>query len=360
VAGGDTASALAAGCPVVVKGHPAHPGTSALVAGAVVEAVQACGFPEGTFSMLAGPGNALGAALTAHPAIRAVGFTGSRAGGLALKRIAAERPVPIPVYAEMSSINPVLLFPAALDERAEALAEGFVGSLTMGAGQFCTNPGLVLAVEGPGLDRFIETAAHAVGQAQAQTMLTPGIQKAYADGVHRLNSLSASELRAEGQAASAGTQGRAALFTISGERFLVTPEASHEVFGASSVVVICRDMAELRAVIESLEGQLTITLQLSPADHERAAALVPLLESKAGRLLANGWPTGVEVSHAMVHGGPYPATSDGMSTSVGTLAIQRFLRPVCYQAFPDDLLPDVLKAGTQHGIPHRVDGHRSH
>ncbi len=356
VAGGDTAAALAAGCPVVVKGHPAHPGTSALVASAIVEAVRTCGFPEGTFSMVAGPGNEIGAALTADPRIRAVGFTGSRGGGLALMKIAAARPVPIPVYAEMSSINPVLLFPAALDERAESLAEGFVGSLTMGAGQFCTNPGLVIGVAGAGLDRFVATAAQALEKAPAATMLTPAIRQAYEDGVERLSGLSPVATCAQGQAAD--LQGQAALFSITAQDFLNTPDAAHEVFGASSLVVVCRDADEMRRVIEGLEGQLTATLHLSPADHDLAAPLIPLLERKAGRILANGWPTGVEVSHAMVHGGPFPATSDGMSTSVGTLAIQRFLRPVCYQNMPDDLLPTALRPGAQAGHPHRIDGQR--
>ncbi len=356
VAGGDTAAALAAGCPVVVKGHPAHPGTSVMVAQAIVEAVQACGFPAGTFSMLSGPGHEIGTALTADPRIMAVGFTGSRAGGLALMQVAANRPVPIPVYAEMSSINPVLLFPAALGERAETLAEGFVGSLTMGAGQFCTNPGLVIAVVGAGLDRFVETAAHTLGQAPSAVMLTPGIRNSYQKGVETLADLTSVGILARGQAQEG--QGQAALFTIKATDFLATPQAAHEVFGASSLVVVCEDFAEVRRVLEGLEGQLTATLHLSQADHEIAAPLIPLLERKAGRLLVNGWPTGVEVSHAMVHGGPYPATSDGMSTSVGTLAIQRFLRPVCYQAFPESLLPDVLKPNAVSERPHRFDGVR--
>ena len=355
VAGGDTASALAAGCPVVVKGHPAHPGTSELAAVAVQKAVAACGFPAGTFSLLAGPGNELGAALVADPRIKAVGFTGSRGGGLALMRIAAARPVPIPVYAEMSSINPVLLFPSALADRGEALARGFAASLTLGAGQFCTNPGLVLAIEGPCLDAFLAAAAEALSASLAATMLTPGIFEAYRDGVDRLAGVAGARTLARGAEGGANC-GQAALFSMSAADFLADEAAAAEIFGASSLVVRCGDADELAQVVRHLEGQLTATLHFDDADEAEVARVVPALEERAGRLVANGWPTGVEVSHAMVHGGPYPATSDGRSTSVGTLAIERFLRPVCYQDFPDALLPEALRRGRQDGVPHRLDG----
>lgn len=355
VAGGDTASALAAGCPVVVKGHPAHPGTSELIAGAIVEAVRTCGFPEGVFALLNGTSNDLGAALVADPRIKAVGFTGSRAGGLALMKIAAERPVPIPVYAEMSAINPVLLMPGALEADPERLARDYVASLTLGVGQFCTNPGLLIAVDGPALDRFVAVAAEAIGGVAAGVMLTSGIRRAFGEGVGRLAANPQVTEIARGQAGGA-TCGQAALFAISAEDFVADEEVAREVFGASSVLVRCRDEAALRNVVEGLEGQLTATLHFTPADEPTVATLLPVLERKAGRLLANGWPTGVEVAHAMVHGGPYPATSDGRSTSVGTLAIDRFLRPVCYQDFPDSLLPAVLKQGGQRGLPHRLDG----
>lgn len=355
VAGGDTASALAAGCPVIVKGHPAHPGTSELVGRAIRAAVVEAGLPEGVFSLLTGTSNELGGALVADPRIKAVGFTGSRGGGLALCRIAASRPEPIPVFAEMSSINPVFLLPAALEARAEALAAGFVGSLTMGAGQFCTNPGLVIAMAGPALDRFIAAAATAVSAAPAATMLTPGIAGAYGKGVAAL-----AEQPEVTELAHGGEGGvnacRPALFVTDAAAFLREPLLSHEVFGASSLVIRCADEAEMAAVAAALEGQLTATLHLEAADHALAARLLPVLEDKAGRILANGWPTGVEVCHAMVHGGPFPATSDPRSTSVGTLAIRRFLRPVCYQDLPDALLPAAVQAGNPLGLPRLVDG----
>ena len=356
VAGGDTASALAAGCPVVVKGHSAHPGTAELVAGAVTRAAQKTGMPEGVFSLINGPGNSVGQALVTDPRIKAVGFTGSRGGGTQLMKLAANRPVPIPVYAEMSSINPVFLLPEALEARAEALGAAFVASLTMGAGQFCTNPGLVLAVEGPALDRFLTAAADATSGAPAQTMLSPGIHKAYESGVARMASAPALRQLSEGKEAEGPTCGRAALFTIAAKDFIADVEAhSEEVFGAASLVIRCADADEMLSVIPHLEGQLTATVHLDEGDTALAQRLVPMLERKVGRILANGWPTGVEVTDAMVHGGPYPSTSDGRSTSVGTLAIDRFLRPVAYQDLPAGLLPAELRDDAA-GIPRRVDG----
>ncbi|NML07152.1 aldehyde dehydrogenase (NADP(+)) [Sphingomonas sp. G-3-2-10] len=354
-AGGDTASALAAGCPVIVKGHSAHPGTAELVAGAITRAAEKTGMPKGVFSLINGPGNSVGSALVTDPRIKAVGFTGSFGGGTQLMKLAANRPVPIPVYAEMSSINPVLLLPAALEARAEALAAGFVGSLTMGAGQFCTNPGLLLAIEGPALDRFLTAASDGVGGAAAQTMLTPGIHKAYESGVARMASAPAFKQLAEGNEAGGLHCGRAALFTISAKDFIADPEHAEEVFGATAMVVRCTDIDEVLAVLAYLEGQLTATLHFDEADTDLARKLVPVLERKVGRILANGWPTGVEVTDAIVHGGPFPSTSDGRSTSVGTLAIDRFLRPVSYQDLPDALLPEELRENYT-GVPRRVDG----
>lgn len=355
-AGGDTASALAAGCPVVVKGHPAHPQTGDLVAGAIARAVAACGLPAGTFGHVTGPDHALGEALVTDPRIAAVGFTGSRGGGLALLHLAQARPVPIPVYAEMSSINPVLLLPEALKARGPELGTAFVGSLTMGAGQFCTNPGLVLAIAGDGLDAFLEAAADAVAAAPAQTMLTPGICRAYAGGVAALESLPDVEVVARG-APGTPAQGMAALLRTDASAFLAQPAMGHEVFGASSLVVVCADEAELRRVLSGLEGQLTATLHMDQGDLALAQRLLPLLEDKAGRILANGWPTGVEVCHAMVHGGPFPATSDARGTSVGSLAIDRFLRPVCYQNLAAELLPPVLRdESSGDGAPRLIDG----
>lgn len=356
VAGGDTASALAAGCPVIVKAHNAHPGTSELVGSAIAQAVKQCGLPEGVFSLLYGSGNELGVALVTDPRIKAVGFTGSRSGGVALCLAAQARPEPIPVYAEMSSINPVYLFPAALEARAEALAEGFVASLTQGAGQFCTNPGLVIAVKGSALDRFIKVASDLLPRCPAQTMLTPGIFSAYETGVSAL--ARHAQVAAKGLAGAGPNQGQAHLFVTQAQAFLSNEHLQAEVFGAASLVVECDDAEQVRRVSEHLEGQLTATLHMDDLDLPQARALLPVLERKAGRLLVNGWPTGVEVCDAMVHGGPFPATSDARSTSVGTAAIHRFLRPVCYQDFPDALLPAALGHDNPLGLRRLLDGQR--
>jgi alpha-ketoglutaric semialdehyde dehydrogenase len=356
VAGGDTAAALAAGCPVIVKGHSAHPGTSELVAQAISAAAADCDMPEGVFSLLNGNSRALGQALVAHPHIKAVGFTGSRGGGLALMKIAAERPEPIPVYAEMSSINPVILLPAALAARSEQLGKDFVASLTLGVGQFCTNPGLVFALEGPDLDKFVASASAALGQVAPAPMLTAGIFSAYEKGVDRLLQHKSVTALGRGGESKGPNCGRGALFSVKASDLLQHPEIMDEVFGASSVVVRCANEQQLRDTLEHLEGQLTATVHLTEQDTQIAARLVPTLERRAGRLIANGWPTGVEVAHAMVHGGPFPSTSDGRSTSVGTLAIERFLRPVSYQDFPDALLPPLLRRSTSLSLPHRLDG----
>ncbi len=356
VAGGDSASALAAGCPVVVKAHSAHPGTSELVGRAVAQAVSDSGLPAGVFSLLYGSGHEVGIALVSDPRIKAVGFTGSRSGGVALYQAAQARPEPIPVYAEMSSINPVYLFPAALAARSEALAQGFVASLTQGAGQFCTNPGLVIAIKGPALDHFIKVAGERLSHCAAQTMLTPGIYSAYADGIGAL--AEHAQVAAQGLPAQEPNQGQAQLFVTAASAFLADEHLQAEVFGAASLMVVCVDADEVRQVSEHLEGQLTATLHMDEADLADARALLPVLERKAGRLLVNGWPTGVEVCDAMVHGGPFPATSDARSTSVGTAAIHRFLRPVCYQDFPDALLPEALQQGNPLSLRRLLDGER--
>jgi len=358
VAGGDTASALAAGCPVVVKAHGAHPGTSELVGQAVARAVQLCEMPEGVFSLLYGAGREVGLALVSDPRIKAVGFTGSRSGGLALCQAAQARPEPIPVYAEMSSINPVFLFDAALQARGKALAQGFIASLTQGAGQFCTNPGLLIARQGPALQRFIDAASNQVRLSAAQTMLTPGIVSAYQTGVAALAENANAHVAASGQPEQGPNQCQAQLFVAQASAFLADPTLHAEVFGAASLVVACDSDAQVRQVAEHLEGQLTATLHLDDADLDNARSLLPTLERKAGRILVNGWPTGVEVCDAMVHGGPFPATSDARSTSVGTAAILRFLRPVCYQDFPDALLPQPLKHGNPLQLRRLLDGKR--
>lgn len=352
VAGGDTAAALAAGAPVIVKGHPAHPGTSELVGRTIRQAVQACGLHEGVFSLLFGSSHEFGRALVSHPGVKAVAFTGSRSGGLALMRAAAARPEPIPVFAEMSSINPVFLLPAALEERAESIADGFIASLVGSAGQLCTNPGLVIALDSPGLDRFVTQAKAAVAKAGATTMLTPGIHAAYEQGVERMSTQPGVAVLARSQTTGTGHTCQAALLETSAEAFLASHKIlGQEVFGASSMLIRCQDVQQFYALIDVLEGQLTATLHCTQADDaDLVAGLLRVLELKAGRLLANGFPTGVEVCAAMVHGGPFPATSEPRSTSVGTAAIRRFLRPVCYQDIPDGALPLALQRANPWGI----------
>lgn len=355
-AGGDTASALAAGCPVVVKAHQAHLGTAELVARTVAEAAVDTGMPEGVFAQVVGAGNEVGTRLVSDPRIRAVGFTGSRTGGLAISAAAAARPVPIPVYAEMSSINPVLLLPDALAVRGAELGTAFVGSLTLGAGQFCTNPGLLLAVDGPGLDAFVTAATEAVRGDAGATMLTTGIAGHYAAAGDALAARPGVSELAHGARAGEAAAGSARLLSVPAERFLADPQLQSEVFGATSLLVRCADLAELTAAVAVLEGQLTATVHAGDADHDAARRLLPLLEERAGRILFDGWPTGVEVGHAMVHGGPFPATTDPRSTSVGTLAIERFLRPVAYQDVPQALLPAELADADPHRVWRRTDG----
>ncbi|WP_165503957.1 aldehyde dehydrogenase (NADP(+)) [Rhizobium leguminosarum] len=342
VAGGDTASALAAGCPVIVKAHSAHPGTSELVGHAVQKAVSDSGLHPGTFAMLFDTGFEVGQALVADYRIKAVGFTGSRRGGMALVKIASERKQPIPVYAEMSSINPVILFPNALQRRGADIGKAFAGSLVLGAGQFCTNPGLLIAIDSPGLEAFKAAARAALAETPAQTMLTGGIFKAYCEAVQRLASHSSVAELARGQDGKE-FQAATALFETDASSFLAHPELQEEVFGAAGLIVKCSDERQVLEVVDNLEGQLTIALQVDEADYPAAQMIIPRLQQLAGRLLINGFGTGVEVSPAMVHGGPFPATSDGRSTSVGTLAIYRFLRPVSYQDFPDVMLPLALQ-----------------
>lgn len=355
VAGGDTASALAAGCPVVVKAHDAHPGTSELVARAIADAVAACGLPAGTFSLLYGFGPELGTDLVTDPRIKAVGFTGSRAGGMALVAAAAGRPEPIPVYAEMSAVNPVFLLGGALASHGGELGRAFVGSLTLGSGQFCTNPGLVIAVDGPELDSFVAAAAEAVAASAPTVMLTPGIADSFRDGVAALEDEAVLIARgSEGDAPAAPC--RAALFATDAPTFLASKALQAEVFGAAGVLVRCSDAVEMRQLANGLEGQLTATIHADESDHEPAGELLDVLELKAGRILFNGWPTGVEVGHAMVHGGPFPSTSDSRTTSVGARAIERFLRPVCYQDAPKTLLPSAIADGNPDALWRHVDG----
>ncbi|MCI2393827.1 aldehyde dehydrogenase (NADP(+)) [Aliiroseovarius sediminis] len=335
-AGGDTASALAAGCPVVVKGHEAHPATAELVADAITAAVAKCDLHPGTFSMVHGGSLEVGKALVEHPLIRAAGFTGSLRGGRALYDLCAARPEPIPFYGELGSINPMFMLPAAMADRAATLGDGWAGSLTMGVGQFCTNPGVAVVVDGPDADAFIDATARGLEQVDGQTMLTDGIADAYRSGRDTVNATGAA--REVLSKTCDGRNAAPALFVTSGADWRANPDLAHEVFGPLGIVLRVADADEMLAVATDLAGQLTCTLHMDDADTETAQRLVPVLERKAGRLLINGFPTGVEVCDAMVHGGPYPASTFA-GTSVGTMAIRRFLRPVSYQNFPDALLP---------------------
>ena len=357
VAGGDTASALAAGCPVIVKAHPAHPGTSELAGRAVQQAVRDCGLPEGVFSLLFDSGVEIGSALVGDRRIQAVGFTGSRRGGLALIAIAQARPQPIPVYAEMSAVNPVLLLPGALGERGAAIGRAFAGALTLGSGQFCTNPGMVIVLEGSDIDSFVSGAGGALAEIAPATMLTQGIYEAYVRGTTALDGNARVARVAEGPAAD-GFVSRPALFATTADYLLADDSLREEVFGAASVLVRCKDIAQLRAVIDDLEGQLTAAVHANDADMDLARDILPGLERAAGRILFNGFGTGVEVCDAMVHGGPSPATSDVRTTSVGSLAIMRFVRPVCYQNVPSALLPPEVSDANPWGVPQRIDGVR--
>lgn len=357
VAGGDTASALAAGCPVVVKGHEAHPATGELVARAITAAVADAGLPGGVFSYVLG-GIEAGQALVAAPQIQAVGFTGSRRGGLALVAAAAAREVPIPVYAEMAAVNPVVILPRALDD-PESLAAGYVGSLTQGSGQFCTNPALVFVPVGAAGDAFVAAASSAVAAADGQGMLTDGIASAYEQGAAGLRDAAGVEVLAQGSAGGPGAPAPQLLQVAAGGIEDAWEAVTQEVFGASGVIVRYADTGDLAQRLAGIEGQLTATLHLDADSAEDVAAareLLPVLEDRAGRILVNGWPTGVEVCDAMVHGGPFPATSDTRTTSVGSLAIERFQRPVCYQNLPAALLPQALTDDNPWGLTRRIDG----
>lgn len=358
VAGGDTASALAAGCPVIVKAHSAHPGTSELIGRAIQASVSECELDEGVFSLIYDSGFDVGQALVSDKRIKAVGFTGSRSGGTALMRIAQDRSEPIPVYAEMSSINPVFLLPEALKTRGPDLGKAFVGSLNMGAGQFCTSPGIVVGIKSAGLDAFIDAASTEIKSSGGQTMLTPGIYDAYSKGVEKLASNNHARHVAYGEAGEGPNQCQTGLFIANAGDFLADKALQEEIFGSTSLIVECSDLSDLKRVAEHLEGQLTVTLQMDDTDIDIARSLLPTLERRAGRVMVNGWPTGVEVCHAMVHGGPYPATSDSRTTSVGSAAIHRFLRPVCYQNLPEDLLPQALKDNNPLGVSRLMDGKR--
>lgn len=340
-AGGDTASALAAGCPVVVKGHGAHPGTGEIVAEAIHAAIVKCGVHPGVFSLVQGGKRDVGQALVQHPLIKAVGFTGSLGGGRALFDLCAQRPEPIPFFGELGSVNPMFLLPEAVKARGAEIGKGWAGSLTMGAGQFCTNPGIAIVIDGEGADAFVDAAKAALEEAAPQTMLTDGIASAYRQGRDRVQgSAGVREVLTSVCDLRTATP---YLYETDGETWLKNEELGEEVFGPLGLIVRVADQAQMEQVARSLKGQLTCTLHMDEGDGQDGQRLMPILERKAGRILVNGFPTGVEVADAMVHGGPYPASTNFGHTSVGTLSIRRFLRPVCYQNMPDALLPEDLK-----------------
>jgi len=354
VAGGDTASALAAGCPVLVKAHSSHPGVAEIVGDCVLRAAQATGMPEGVFSMLYGSGREVGMTLVKHPVVQAVGFTGSRTGGLALMDAAAKRPRPIPVYAEMSSVNPVVMMPKAVDERGEALAEGLFGSLTMGAGQFCTNPGLVFLPDGHG-EVFLEKLKALIETAPSAVMLNSGICHAFKEASESFGDSEGVETLARSSTKEVEERAVPVVYSVNVRRFLEERLLHGEMFGPGTLIVR-GSMDEIEATIPELEGQLTATIHGTEEELAKRPRLLASLERRAGRLVFNGFPTGVDVCSAMVHGGPFPATSDGRSTSVGTMAIHRFCRPVSWQAFPAAALPAELHDDNPLGIQRMVDG----
>lgn len=357
VAGGDTAAALAAGCPVIIKAHPAHLGTSALVAGAIITAIVKTGVPKGVFSMLYDDGYEIGAQLVKHPATQAVAFTGSHRGGMALIKLAQKRKKPIPVFAEMGSINPIVFLPQAIAEKAEELSIKYASSITLGAGQFCTNPGLLLTIESPGLEKFKYALANAINCVPSATMLTSGIYKNYIQSSEELVKVKGVKLLAQSTNINESLQNQsiAKLAEISGTDFLANSKFQEEIFGPYSLLVVAKDSAQLQDIIEVLEGQLTITLMAENKEIADYPTLVHKLSEKTGRLILNGVPTGVEVCAAMQHGGPYPASNDSRFTSVGSTAIYRFVRPLAFQDWDNSLLPDELKQSNPLGIFRLID-----
>lgn len=355
VAGGDTASALAAGCPVVVKAHPAHPGTSELVGLAIKKAAEDTGMPDGVFSLLHGKSFMVGEAMAKHALTRAVTFTGSHQGGMALFKIAASRPTPIPCFAEMGSINPVFLLPDRLREQPNVIAEQYIDSVTLGVGQFCTNPGLVIGIKSAELNSFIESAAKKINNHQGGIMLHEGIKNNYEKSLQQVSGISNVKSIAKGTGEGT-TTGIAELLIVEGATFVQNPDIQEEIFGPASIIVVCEDEDQFLMAARTLMGNLTATLQGTSDDLHRFKTLIRLLERKVGRILVNGFPTGVEVCHSMMHGGPYPATTDSRFTSVGTAAIKRFLRPVCYQNFPEDVLYEEMRSSSKGKVQQKING----
>jgi NADP-dependent aldehyde dehydrogenase len=356
-AGGDTASALAAGCPVIVKAHSSHPGTAEMVAKAIITAAKKTNMPDGVFSMMFGSGE-MAMKLVTHPAVKAIGFTGSRNGGMAIFNAAVNRPEPIPVFAEMSAINPLVLMPGAIASNTPALAQGLAISVTMGVGQFCTNPGLVLMIDDNNTKMFLNSLAECFKKIAPATMLNKNICAAYATGIEKLKNTPAVTLLTNGNASENGikSQGNPHVFTVVQKDFIANEILSHEVFGPATVVVLCKNVGEISEALHHMEGQLTATIHASADDTEDLQPLIDIMKEKAGRILFGGFPTGVEVCDAMQHGGPFPSTTDVRSTSVGTAAILRFVRPVAYQNFPQHFLPEALKNNNPLNIFRIING----
>lgn len=355
VAGGDTASALAAGNPVIVKAHNAHPGASEIVARIVRDAVRECGLHEGVFSLVRGPGNAVGEALVLHPLVRAVAFTGSEGGGMALYRLAQQRPDPIPVFAEMTSVNPTFILPAALEARGQAIGDGFAERMLVNVGQACLKPAIIFGIDGPGFEAMREGLVGRVGSAPARTMLTPGIHQAYLSNLQHQQEAGARRI-AQGSPADGPFDGQAVLVEVDGDTFLENPALADEVFGPAAMLVKLRNLDQMIRAAQSFRGQLSATMHLEQPDHEIARRLLPILERRTGRIVINAFAHPQEVSYSTIHGGPFPATTDSRFTSVGMTSIERFLRPVTYQGFPDALLPEALKNDNRLGLWRLVDG----
>ncbi len=358
VVGTDTLSALAAGCPVVVKGHPAHPGTCEMLADAVYGALAGLNLPAGCFSLLHGKGNEIGTALVKHPLAQAVAFTGSLKGGRALFDHAVSRAVPIPFYGEMGSVNPVFVLPGAMAERAERIAEGYVQSVTLGVGQFCTNPAVVLGIGGVELDTFVNAAGAAATKWAPASMLHPGISAAYDQGTAAITNTSGVSLagQSSAEASVAATEASCIIYKTSIETLEAHEHLQREVFGPCSIVGACRDREAMLRFARQLEGQLTASIHGTTEDLLEYGELVHILERKVGRIIFNGFPTGIEVCPSMHHGGPYPAATHSFFTSIGTGSIYRFVRPVCYQGFPDEALPELIKNFNTRGCTRLIDG----
>lgn len=358
VAGGDTASALAAGCPVIVKGHSSHPGTGELIAQAIAAAVEQAGLPNGTFSYLADDGYAVGSQLVQAPAVKAVGFTGSLSGGTALIALANARPDPIPVFTEMGSSNPVFLLSNALEQNPGDIAQGFVSSFTLGSGQFCVKPGLIIAVDGEPLQQFISAVKTLVEASPPAVMLNRGISRTFQKTLEERRDDNALKVVAQGvqPQSSEGFLSRVTMYCTTAGDVLERPNLLEETFGPASIVIKCRDQAEMLRIARQLPGQLTATVHCTSEELAKHDELMAHLTESVGRIVINGFPTGVEVCHSMMHGGPFPATSDSRFTSVGTNAIRRFIRPVCFQNYPEALLPSALQDENPLGIARLIDG----